>query len=109
MITTLVSWGGSASTITNADANTYVFKADGTCVLNGIANTYSVSNGSITFGTPLIGTEWSLIYITLTGTSVNVLNVTTMGTAPYISNGIWIGQKNGDKNEDMAVQLVKQY
>ena len=109
MITTLVSWGGLASTITNSDGNTYVFKADGSCVLNGVANTYSVSNGSITFGTPLTGTEWSLIYITLTGTSVNVLNVTTMGTAPYTSSGIWIGQRNGDKNEDMAVQLIKQY
>jgi len=109
MITTLVSWGGAASTITDADANTYVFKADGTCVLNGIANTYTVANGAITFGTPLTGTEWSLIYIKLTGTSVNVLNVTTMGTTPYTSNGIWIGQRNETKNEDMAVQLVKQY
>lgn len=109
MITTLVSWGGAESTITNADANTYVFNADGTCNLNGITNTYTVENGSITFGTALTGTEWSLIYITLTGTNVNVLNVTTMGTTPYTSNGIWIGQRNGDKNEDMAVQLVKQY
>jgi len=32
-----------------------------------------------------------------------------MGTAPYTSSGIWIGQRNGDKNEDMAVQLIKQY
>ena len=109
MIATLVSWGGSASTITNADANTYVFNTDGTCSLNGNANTYSVANGSITFGTPLSGNEWSLIYISLTGASVNVLNVTTMGTAPYTSSGIWIGQRNGAKNEDQAVQLVIQY
>jgi len=109
MIATLVSWGGSASTITNADANTYVFNKDGSCSLNGIINTYTVTDGTITFGTPLTGAEWSLIYISLTGNSVNVLNVTTMGTAPYTSSGIWIGQRNGTKNEDMAVQLVKQY
>lgn len=109
MITTLTGWGGSASTFTNADANTYVFNADGSCNLNGIANTYSVNSGSITFGTPLTGTEWSLVYIALTGSNINVLNITTVGTKPYTSSGIWIGQRNGTKNEDQAVQLVKQY
>jgi len=109
MIATLTSWGGSASTFTNADANEYVFKADGTCILNGISNTFTIDNGTITFGTPLAGTEWSLVYISLTGSSVNVLNVTSIGTTAYTSSGIWIGQRNGTKNEDSAVQLVKQY
>jgi hypothetical protein len=104
----ITSWLGNASTFTNADANTYVFNADGTCNLNGTANTYTVTNGTITFGTPLTGKEWSLVYISLTGNSVNVLNVTSIGTTPYTSNGIWIGQRNAPKNEDMAVQLVKQ-
>ncbi len=104
----ITSWLGNASTFTNADANTYVFNADGTCNLNGTANTYTVTNGTITFGTPLTGTEWSLVYISLKGNKVNVLNVTSIGPDSYTSNGIWIGQKNGDKNEDMAVQLVKQ-
>jgi hypothetical protein len=109
MIATLTSWGGSASTFYNADSNVYVFNADGTCTLNGIANTYTVSKGTITFGTPLTGTEWSLVYISLTGTTVNVLNVTSIGNKAYTSNGIWIGQRNGTKDEDQAVQLVKQY
>ena len=109
MITTLVGWGGSASTIYSADSNVYVFNEDGTCTLNGITNTYTVSNGVITFGTALTGTEWSLIYLSLTGNTVNVLNVTSIGTAAYTSSGIWIGQRNGTKNEDQAVQLVKQY
>jgi hypothetical protein len=100
-------WNGKR-TFANADQNIYVFNADGTCSLNGIANTYKVANGTITFGTPLTGKEWNLVYISLTGSSVNVLNVTSIGTTAYTSNGIWIGQKNGDKNEDMAVQLVKQ-
>lgn len=110
MITALVSWGGSASTFTNNDPNTYVFNTDGTCNLNGITNTYTVANGVITFDKPLTGTEWNLIYITLTGSKVSVLNVTSIGdpAIPYKSNGIWIGTKNGDKPEDQAVQLIKQ-
>ena len=105
------TWLGSdaASIITAADANTYIFNADGTCILNGTANTYTVTNGTITFGKPLTGTEWSLASISLTGSSVNVLNVTSILTAPYASTGIWIGQRNGTKNEDQAVQLVKHY
>lgn len=109
MLTDLVSWGGSASTITNADNNLYVFNADGTCTLNGVNNTYTVANGTITFGTALTGTEWNLIYITFTGKTVNVLNVTSRDSKPYTSSGIWLGQRNGTKEEDSSVQLVKQY
>lgn len=109
MLTDLVSWGGSASTITNADNNLYVFNADGTCTLNGVSNTYTVANGTITFGTALTGTEWNLIYITFTGKTVNVLNVTSRDGKPYSSSGIWLGQRNGTKEEDSSVQLVKQY
>jgi hypothetical protein len=108
MLTELVSWGGDPATITSTDGNLYIFNEDGTCSLNGVANTYTVSKGVITFGTPLAGTEWNLIYITLTGTKVSVLNVTSRDDKPYTSTGIWIGQRNGDKNEDAAVQLVKQ-
>ena len=111
MITTLTGWGitGVATTFTNADSNVYVFNADGTCNLNGIANTYTVANGVITFGTVLAGTEWSLVSIALSGKTVNVLNVTSIGTTPYVSSGIWLGIRNGTKNEDQAIQLVKQY
>lgn len=111
MIATLISWSkpNVAATFANSDANTYIFKADGTCILNGVTNKYTVSNGTITFATPLTGTEWKLVDdMQLTGSSVNVLNVTSIGTDPYTSTGIWIGQKNGAKNEDKAVQLVKQ-
>jgi hypothetical protein len=108
MLTELVSWGGDPSVITNTDGNLYIFNEDGTCSLNGVDNTYTVSKGIITFGAPLAGTEWNLIYITLTGTKVSVLNVTSRDNSPYSSTGIWIGQRNGDKNEDAAVQLVKQ-
>ena len=111
MITTLTGWGitGVATTFTNADSNVYVFNADGTCNLNGIANTYTVANGVVTFGTVLTGTEWSLVSIALSGKTVNVLNVTSIGTTPYVSSGIWLGIRNGTKNEDQAIQLVKQY
>jgi hypothetical protein len=110
MVKDLTGWGAAdaATTFANADANLYIFNADGTCSLNGIANTYTVTDGSIAFGTPLAGTEWSLVWISLSGSSVNVLNVTSIGTAAYTSNGIWLGTRNGTKNEDQAIQLVKQ-
>jgi len=110
MVNTLKGWGAAdaATTFANADTCVYVFKTDGTCTLKGVANTYTVANGVITFGTPLAGTEWSLVFISLTGNSVNVLNVTTIGSDAYTSNGIWIGTRNGTKNEDQAVQLIKQ-
>jgi len=108
MLTELTSWGGNAATITATDDDLFIFNADGTCTLNGVDNTYSVSKGIITFGTPLAGTEWNVIYITLTGTKVGILNVTSRGDKPYKSAGIWLGQKNGDKNEDASIQLVKQ-
>jgi hypothetical protein len=108
MLADLTSWGGNAATITATDDDLFIFNADGTCTLNGVNNTYTVSKGVITFGTPLVGTEWSVIYITLTGTKVGILNVTSRDNKPYKSTGIWLGQKNGDKNEDASVQLVKQ-
>ncbi len=110
MVKDLLSWGATdpATTFANADQNLYTFNANGTCTLNGIANTYTVANGVISFGTPLAGTEWSLVWISLTGSSVNVLNVTSIGTTPYTSNGIWLGIRNGTKNEDQAIHLVKQ-
>jgi len=110
MVTTLSGWGSTtaAATFAAADANLYIFNADGTCKLNGVNNTYTVSKGIITFGTALTGTEWNLVFINLTGKNVSVLNVTSMNSKPYTSSGIWLGQRNGTKEEDAAVQLVKQ-
>lgn len=108
MLKDLVSWGGDSTLITNSYGNLYIFNADSTCILNGVPNTYTVSKGVITFGTPLTGTEWNLIYINLTGTKASVLNVTSRNNESYKSTGIWLGQRNGTKNEDAAVQLVKQ-
>ncbi|MBP1639471.1 MAG: hypothetical protein H6Q17_1054 [Bacteroidetes bacterium] len=110
MVSDLTSWGASnaAATFATADNNVYTFNSDGTCTLNGIANSYTVTNGVISFGTPLTGNEWSLIWIALSGSKISVLNVTTIGTTAYKSNGIWIGIQNGTKQEDQAVQLIKQ-
>jgi hypothetical protein len=110
MITTLAGWGASTadSIFTAGDAKEYIFNGDGTCTLNGIANTYSVTDGVITFGTALVD-EFALVWISPTGTSVPVIDVQfDIDGNPYTSEGIWIGQKNGDKNESSSVQLVKQ-
>ncbi len=108
MVTTLASWGGKADSIFTAnDAKEYVFNNDGSCTLAGVANTYTVSNGVITFGTALVD-EISVVFFGMTGTSITVLDVKIDNNEdPYTYEGIWIGQKNGDKFESSAVHLIK--
>lgn len=109
-VTDLVSWGNANadSIFTANDALEFVFNADGTCTLNGIANTYTVANGVVTFNTALT-TEFSCVNITLTGNELKVLDFAHYGDAveAYTPLGMWIGNKNGDKDEYQAVQLVK--
>ncbi len=109
MAETLAGWGATnPDSVFNAAAlREFVFNNDGTCTLNGIANTYTVTNGKITFGTGLTN-EFELVWINLVGTDVTVLDVQRdINGDPYTPAGIFIGQKNGDKNESSAVQLVK--
>ncbi|MFT3751450.1 MAG: hypothetical protein QM800_00675 [Paludibacter sp.] len=103
MKTKLAEWGGDVSVFAATAGNTYVFNSNGTCTLNGIANTYSVANGVITFGTDLTN-EFSLVWITLTGKVVKIADPKA-GTA---LNGLWLGQQNDAKNEYKAVHIVKQ-
>lgn len=118
VVGTLVSWGLSDidSVFTANDANTYVFNADGSCTLNGVANTFTVSGGIITLGTALQETEfnfplngWGSVH-SLTGTEITIIDVNHYGgdVAAYTPEGIWIGQQNETKNEFKAFQLVKQ-
>lgn len=109
MAATIATWGAEnpLAVFEAAAANEYTFNADGTCVLNGVNNTYSVSNGVITFGTELTS-ELALVWISITGTQVPVLDVRFDSEGnPYTPTGIWLGQKNGDKYESSSVQLVK--
>lgn len=118
VVETLTSWGLEKvdSVFTAQDELTYVFNGDGTCTINGEANSYTVSNGIITFGSPLQETEFSMqtgwLSHTLTGTEVTVVDVNHYGDEKtyesYTPEGIWIGQKNDDKTEYKAFQLVKQ-
>ena len=109
MVSTLASWGASTadSIFTANDAKEFVFNANGTCTLAGVANNYTVASGVITFTTALTN-ELSLVWIGLTGTTVSVLDVKLDNADnPYTYSGIWIGQKNGDKNESSCVHLIK--
>jgi hypothetical protein len=112
IVATLVGWGATdaAATFAAADANEYVFKNDGTCTLNGVANTYNVSNGVISFGNDLTN-EFSLVWITLGGKEVKVIDFNKAGDEgafiDYPTEGIWIGQKDPAKDEYKAVHLVK--
>jgi hypothetical protein len=116
--TTLISWGIASidSAFVANDSHTYVFNNDGTCVLNGVSNTYNVTNGEITFGTTSLTNEFSIsvlgtwFNITFTGSTIYAIDVNNYGStqAAYTYNGIWLGQKNGDVNEYKAIHLVKQ-
>lgn len=110
MVTLFTSWGASNpdSVYTATADNQYVFNADGTCVLAGVENTYTVSDGIITFGTELTD-EFQQVMIGLSGTEVPVLDVVNdADNNPYTYEGIWIGQKNGDLNESAALHLIMQ-
>jgi hypothetical protein len=109
MAETLAGWGAPdpLAVFNAAAAYEFIFNADGTCTLNGMANTYTVSNGAITFGTDLTS-EFSLVWIGLSGKNVSVLDVRfDIDGNPYTSDGIWIGQQNPGKFESAAVQLIK--
>lgn len=118
VVATLESWdlAGIDSTFTANDANTYVFNADGTCTLNGVANTYSVSDGIITLADTLQQTEFNMqagwLSHILKGSAITVIDVNNYGSEEeyeaYTPEGIWIGQQNGDKSEYNGFQLVKQ-
>jgi hypothetical protein len=98
-------WAVTSATFSTIANNTYVFNADGSCNLNGTANTYTYSGGVLTFGTALAGTElqipcngWSM---SLTGTEVKVMKPTNS------TGGLWLGQRNDAKDESKCVHLVK--
>ena len=111
IVTDMKSWGASTadSTFTSNDAKSFVFNDDGTCTLAGVTNTYTVSNGVVTFGTALAG-ELSGVWISLTGTELKVIDFAKYGDpvlSDYTYSGFYIGQQNGTKNEYMTVHLVK--
>jgi hypothetical protein len=94
-------WAISSADLKAALDDVFVFNNDGTCNLNGVANTYTVANGVITFGSEAtISVGW----FAQTGTSIKVLNV----VGASIEGGIWIGNKNGDKSESSSFHLIKQ-
>ena len=96
---------GWAATKADLDAildDEFVFNSDGSCTMNGVANTYSVADGKITFGTAL-DTEVAIGWFTITGTDVYVIDVKD----PATYDGIWLGIQNGTKQETSAVHLIK--
>ncbi len=110
IVNDLTSWGASdaAAVFTANDAKEFTFNNDGTCTLAGVANTYTVTDGVITFGTDLTD-EFSCVWIGLSGAGASVLDVKLNNDgSDYVDDGsIWIGQKNGDKDESSCIHLMK--
>jgi hypothetical protein len=96
-------WAATQAQLDAANAKTFVFNADGSCVLAGVKNTYKVSNGVITFGTALAD-ELTINSINMSGATIKVVDVWE-GTGA--ETGIWLGNQNGTNNESSCVHLVK--
>lgn len=103
-----LEWLGMTQEFLDAAADDeFVFNSDGTCSLNGITNTYTVSEGVITFGTALTASTEFVIgghWFTVSGDVLNVLDV--QGAA--VEGGIWVGIRNGTTFESSAFHLIKQ-
>jgi hypothetical protein len=102
-------WAATSAQLIAAGTQTFVFNNDGTCTLNGVANTYTVADGKITFGTALGADDMKLNYIALAGTEIYAIDVKfNNDNTPYTGVGIWLGQRNGTKEESMCLHLIKQ-
>ncbi len=118
IVTELESWGltGIGDVFTSNDTCKFIFDDQGNCTLNGVANTYSVADGIMTFGTALDTTEfvvalpdtWLNHY--LSDTEVSLIDVTHFGSdqAAYTPEGLWIGQDDGSGTKFKGFQIVKQ-
>ncbi len=95
-------WAATQEALDAVADDEFVFNSDGSCTLNGVANTYTVSDGVITLGTALT-TEVAIGWFTLAGTTLNVQDV-----EGAITGGIWVGFQNPGKFESQAVHLIKQ-
>jgi hypothetical protein len=96
-------WAATQEQLDAAATQEFVFNSDGTCTLNGVANTYTVSEGRITFGTELGAADLAINYVALTGTEVYVIDL----KVPETHEGIWIGQQNDVKKESKSLHMVK--
>ena len=115
MNTTFESWGitATAEKYAAAQKDTLTFNADGTCTILDVTydeenaqeivteyeTTYTVSGGYVTFADEVAITGYTGM-LSLTGTNVYALDVASS------TEGIWLGQNNGDKAESTAVHLI---
>ncbi len=101
-------WAATQEQLDAAADDVFVFNNDGTCTLNGVANTYTYAQGKITFGTDLT-TELGINFIALTGKEIFVIDVKKNNDdTDHTYNGVWLGQQNEGKDESKTVHLVKQ-
>ncbi|MFO7656430.1 MAG: hypothetical protein R6W78_05130 [Bacteroidales bacterium] len=101
----IASWAPRGADVAAVYDDVFVFNNDGTCTLNGVANTYTVAAGVITFGTALT-TEIAISWFAITGTNAYVLDV--LDPAPATGQ-VWIGIPDGSgKLESLAVRWIKQ-
>ncbi len=98
-------WLGLTQADLDAAANVeLVFGGDGSCTIQGLATTYTLDAGVITFADSVgltVGAHW----FTFGGTSIKILDGVT-GTSG--TGDIWIGNQNEAKNESSSFHIQKQ-
>jgi len=93
-------WAGTQASL-DADALLRVsFNANGSAVINGQATTYTIKDGGyITFADPV-----SIPTYMMTLTGKHVYGVKVLDS----TDGLWLGQNNGSKEETSAIHFVKE-
>lgn len=93
-------WAATDSSLAADALLRITFNADGSCVMNGQSTTYTINQGGyIAFADDVTIPTYM---VTLTGKNIYVVDV------PASTDGIWLGQNNGDKSETSSIHFVKE-
>jgi hypothetical protein len=93
-------WAATEETLAAADEVRLTFATDGSCTINGTVTTFAINKGGyIAFADSV---NIPACAITLAGKNMYGVDVASS------TEGIWLGQNNGTKEETSAIHFVKE-
>lgn len=93
-------WAATEASLLVDAALRISFATNGTCVINGKSTTYTIKNGGYLAFADSVSIPTNIVK--LTGKNMYAVDVTAS------TDGLWLGQNNGDKAETSAVHFVKE-
>jgi hypothetical protein len=93
-------WAATAASLVTDAALRISFATNGTCVINGKSTTYTIKNGGYLAFADSVSIPTYIVK--LAGKNMYAVDVTGS------TDGLWLGQNNGDKAETSAVHFVKE-